>query len=304
MNITPSTYKDVPALACEANGLRARFLPEHGGKCASLVDLATGRELLEQAPGEQYLPLTYGGDYVAAECSAFDDMFPTIDACHYPDFPWQGALMPDHGEVCGLPWQHERTGAGLHLWVYSLRFGYRLDKWVEPGEGGLVIRYEARNLTPYPLDCLYAAHLMLAAERGAEIELPYAEGAACTVVFTDDPLMGGYGDKLPWREALAPTPGRDARLAYKLFFDAPPPAGWCRYRYADGTAFELTFDRQQLPYLALWANYGRFKGLYNVAFEPMTAAFDRPDIARLHRKNCVLPGNGVLRWQLGLRMVR
>ena len=44
MNITPSTYKDVPALACEANSLRARFLPEHGGKCASLVDLATGRE--------------------------------------------------------------------------------------------------------------------------------------------------------------------------------------------------------------------------------------------------------------------
>ena len=48
------------------------------------------------------------------------------------------------------------------------------------------------------------------------------------MVFTGGPPMGGYGDKLPWREALAPTPGQDARLAYQLCFDAPPPAGWRR----------------------------------------------------------------------------
>ena len=41
------------------------------------------------------------GDY---DASGFDECFPTIGACAYPEAPWQGVIAPDHGELWTLPW--------------------------------------------------------------------------------------------------------------------------------------------------------------------------------------------------------
>lgn len=84
-------YKDIFSLVLDTGRLRAAVLPENGGKLASLVDKESGTELLAQAAGKAYLPIGLDSSYVKGECSAFDDMFPTID-------PQEGGY-PDHGEV-------------------------------------------------------------------------------------------------------------------------------------------------------------------------------------------------------------
>ena len=98
MKIYKGTYKDIEAVIVETAKLKATFLPKYGAKLTSLKNKANGREYMAEAPGEKYRKLAYGGSYVAAECSAFDDMFPTIDPCICNDYPWQGAEYPDHGE--------------------------------------------------------------------------------------------------------------------------------------------------------------------------------------------------------------
>ena len=81
MKIYEGTYKDIEAVIVETAKLKACFLTKYGAKLTSLKDIRNGREFMAENPGETYQKLTYGGSYVNAECSAFDDMYPTIDPC-------------------------------------------------------------------------------------------------------------------------------------------------------------------------------------------------------------------------------
>ncbi len=310
MKITDTRYKDVDAVAVEADALRAVFLPACGAKLASLTDLRTGREFLVQAPGETYKKLSYDSDYVAAECSGCDDMFPTIDIWYYDRFPWQGARMPDHGEVAGLPWQTETEADGrLHMWVYGVRFPYRLDKWISVQDGSLLIEYAARNLSPFGMDFLWAAHTMVNAEPDAEIFVPYPDSAPATIVFSTDEKFGKPGHKVAWPFAIR----RDHTAVnlrsvgarslkgnnYKYYFDEPMPEGKFGYYYpSDRTRLTMEVPADTVPYLSFWINEGSFKDFFNIAPEPCTGSWDHPGAAKTRKQASVLPGNGEYKWHL------
>ena len=312
MKIYQGTYKDVEGLICETAEVRATFLPELGAKLTSLVGVKNGREYLEQDPGTSYRKPVYGGSYVAAECSAFDDMFPTIDAIISNEYPWVGVELPDHGEVYALKWECELLdasgcvtdryddAAAVHMWVYSVRFGYRLDKWIEEKDGAIHIRYKAENLTGFDFNYVYAAHCMVAAEEGVTLEVPFADGAAVTTVFSETGRIGKYGDKAVWPVTngldMSVFPAESDRDAYKYFFDEPAPGSECVCRYPDGSALHFGFDNVAMPWLGIWTNPGGFKGMHNIALEPSTGAFDRPDVAKLLRKNSILKGYGAQEW--------
>ena len=312
--ISQTKYKDVKAVSIESRLLKAVFLPLYGAKMASLIDKESGREFLVQADGRSYKKLAYTGDYVAAECSGFDDMFPNIDEYEYMDFPWVGTMMPDHGEVCGLPWEYEilESGNCLHFWVYSVRFAYRLDKWVRfEGDDEMTIEYEAKNLSPFDLDFIWAGHVMINAQQGAQITLPFKDGAKATCVFCSDESFAKAGDVLVWPQKSA-IDGGQAQLnvtgernldgrTYKYYFDEEASQGWCRYKYPDGTGLELKFDNSAVPYLGIWVNDGAFKGYHNIAFEPCTGTFDDPGRAKQHGQNSVLKEGGEYAWTISLK---
>jgi len=323
MKIYQGMYKDIEALICETAAVRAVFLPDYGAKLTSLIGKANGREFLEQDPGVTYRKPVYAGSYVEAECSAFDDMFPTIDTIISSEYPWEGVELPDHGEVYALKWEYEildKNGACLkadasgtdlfetaedegmtvHMWVYSVRFGYRLDKWIEEKDGALCIRYKVQNLTGFDLNYIYAAHCMVAAEEGVVLEVPYEKGAAATLIFNNSGLLGGYGAKVNWPVQngidFSVFPADTVEDAYKYFFDEPAPAGECVCRYPDGSVLRFGFDHIAMPWLAIWTNPGGFKGLHNIALEPCTGAFDRPDRAKEQGKHSVLKAYGQQEW--------
>jgi hypothetical protein len=307
VQITKENYKDIPALILDNGTLKLTFLPEYGGKLASMIDKRCNRELLLQTPNEKYLVQPYDGDYTTGECSAFDDMFPTIDPVAYPDFPWKNAVMPDHGEVCALPWKYTVDGDSVTMTVSGVRFPYTLTKTVTFEAADRVkITYTAENRSPYPMDYIYAAHLMINVEDGGEILLP--EAGKATWGFSRFPAEASYGDKLVWPTVkfsdgtsvdLSKTPAFDIDgNNYKFFLDEPLKAGWCGYRYADGSCFKLHFSPDELPAFCLWVNEGWFHGFRNIALEPCSAPYDRVDIARLHKASSVLPPFGKKEWTL------
>jgi hypothetical protein len=202
--------------------------------------------------------------YADAECSGFDDMFPTIDACYYETFPWAGMRLPDHGEVCGLPWAHEFRNDGFSLSVHGVRLPYLMRKSISfLDERTINIEYELKNMSCFPMDYIYAAHPMLNTEEGGEIITPFDQGAKGICVFSSDESMGGYGDGISWpliaRRGGSKKNGKlspafsPSGTTYKFYFSDPVPEGIFGYRYPD-ERLELRFDfsREELPYAGLW----------------------------------------------------
>lgn len=307
--IFQSKYKDMNAVTLESGILKVQFIPEFGGKMVSLVCKKSAREFLVQAKNSEYKTLKYDGDYVAAECSGFDDMFPSIDRVFYTSYPWKGVEIPDHGEVCGLPWDYAIADDELQMSVYGVRFPYKLEKRVRfESDSVLDINYKVTNLGGFDLDFLWAAHAMINAEAGGEILVPYQGQQNTTCVFSWDEGMEKYGQKMTWPETRRrdgcsqklnfTLPRNEKGNNYKFYFDDKMPAGWCAYKYKDGTALTMSFPPEKVPYLGIWVNEGSFHGFHNIALEPCTGSYDRPDLAKLHGQNSILCTRGEYTWFL------
>lgn len=313
MRIYPSRYKDQEALSIESERIAAQFLPGIGAKMCSLVYKPLDRELLVQAPGETYRLQPYDGIYVDGECSGFDDMFPTVDACHYEEYPWQGIRLPDHGEVWSLAWESAIQRDLLWFSVHGVRFPYHLEKWISfTAEDTLHIRYRLTNPTSFPFRFLWAAHIMLSLEEGCHLALPDGvRSVVCTLGQGGD--LGSYGDESPWPIVRLPDGReRDLRLLRprstgvleKYYVKGRMPEGWCTLRYPRSNfALTLSFPVDKVPYLGILPNEGIWRDMYNVFIEPATASYDRIDAAGLHNALSVVQGNAAYEWYLDIAVV-
>jgi hypothetical protein len=305
--IKRSTYKNKACYMLTGPGLSASVIPEPGGKVASLKDLGSGFEHMVQREGEVYRDQPYDGVYVNAECSGFDDMFPTIDTCHYESPPWKGTVLPDHGEVWSLPWEHEVRGETLHLRVRGVRLPYLLEKRVSIlAEKTLRLDYTLTNESAFDMDFLWAAHVMAAAEAGARIVVPRCCRTAMTA-FSTSGRMGRYGDSVPWPAFTGPD-GRHHRADIvrpptaadneKYYFRDPLDEGWCAVSSASGGVLALSFPVTTVPYLGVLLNEQGFDNRTNVFLEPCTATFDRVDVARLRRQCSSVKAGSRYEWHL------
>jgi hypothetical protein len=308
--IYDSSYKNQVGVTIESEALTAQFLPKVGAKIASLIYKPLGRELLVQRAGEAYRLQPYGGDYVAGECSGFDDMFPTIDACYYQAYPWDGTPVPDHGEVWSLPWEWRTDIGQLHFATNGVRFPYRLEKWISMTEPqSLHIAYRLTNLASFDFDFMWAAHMMINLEEGVELVLPPGvQRVVSRLSFRGG--LGHYGDEFTWPVATLPNGGnRDLRWlrpktvrdADKYFVKGKLPQGWCGLRYhQSGFTLSLSYPAEQVPYLGILPNEGGWQDLYNIFLEPCTASFDDLNVARLRGECSSVKARSVYEWYLNI----
>jgi hypothetical protein len=311
MKICKSRYKNIDALTLENECLKVQFTPEFGGKMLSLIHKKTSREILQQAKSPEYKVLDYDGEFVKAECSGFDDMFPTIDRVVYPDHPWKGVEMPDHGEVCGLKWEYDIKEDSIYMAVNGVRFPFKMEKWITfTGENSINIDYKATNNCYFNMDFLWTAHVMVDAGNGGEILLPYKDNQDARIAFTTDEKLGRFGDTVTWPQAR----DKDGRVrqvnivrsrdeedldALKYYFKGRMPEGWCGYRYKeDGTRLILSFPTDSVPYLGILTSK-----THGLILEPCTATMDRPDMAKLFNQNSVLMAKGTYSWYLKIQII-
>jgi hypothetical protein len=313
VTIIPSRYKDRDAFVLSSDAISATVIPSPGAKVASLVERSSGRELLVQRAGGAYRNRPYDGVYTDGECSGFDDMLPTIDECHYESHPWKGVRLPDHGEVWSLPWDHAVDGASLRLRVRGVRLPYLLEKRVSiPSDRTLRIDYTLSNETPFPIDFLWAAHVMAAIEEGAAILLPRCCRTALTVLSRSG-RMGRYGDAVSWPRFTAPDGTRhradvcrpdSVADMEKYYFRDALDEGWCAVRYPDGLLLALSFPVATVPYLGILLNEHAWDGRTNIFLEPCTASFDRPDAARLRGQCSTVGAGSTYTWHLCMTVDR
>ena len=304
MDIYRSSYKDCSALCLENDLLKVSVLPEIGGKIASIYVKKHNYEYLVQNPGRKYRHQEYNSDYISGECSGFDDMFPTIDACYYEEYPWKGTLLPDHGEVWSLEWDAAIGADTVSLKVDGIHMPYTLEKKISfLHEHTVRIDYRLINRSAFSMFFLWAAHMMINIEEGTRILLP-SEVQNITTVMSNSKRLGGYGSIQAWPEVSLPT-GEKERIDVsrsgmvcdmeKYYLADPLTEGWCSLEYPDGKLFSLEFPPEEVPYLGIlmnengWNNNGTWENLYSIFLEPCTSSFDRIDAARL-RNQCSMIG--------------
>lgn len=293
MELCNVRYKNKQGIRLRTARLECIVLPDEGGKMVSLRERLSGEELLAQAEGGVYKELTFNGSYIDSECSAFDDLFPTVD-------PWYNGEREyaDHGEVCRLPNAYiiRNDGmASLHLSVLSPFGDYVFRKSYKELEDGLEIAYEAENIGGKPLKAIWASHLMLKAREGEAVTLSGDDAYEAEFMFCEDASVAQAGTETKLRNGCAllrSAPWSRDGNAYKFYIKKPYTGS---FKYGN-----LTVRTENADYLGIWINNGRFKGMYNVAAEFCTGAYDTPGKAEERGADVTIPKGGTRKWKLFL----
>lgn len=274
--IYETKFKDRLAIAVETNKLIALFLPNDGGKMASLKRKYDGKELLAVKDGDTYKVLTEGGSYVESECSGFDDMFPTVDPYTPDGGRYKGVTYPCHGEVCRIPHEYEFLENQVDFFAKSKLFDVEYHKSVAvTNNGGFAIKYNIKNLGEEDFPFLWAGHIMLNGEDGMRVLTPFSEDTKTEFMFAS----GGYDkDALPKDHLMGYIPEKGA--TYKFYYLDKIPEGWFSLLYPDNSKLIFNYDKEVLPYLGIWLNNGEFQNIYTITPEPCNLPFDAPNRAK------------------------
>lgn len=294
LEVCNAQYKNKQGIKITTSKLESIILPAEGGKMVSLKERgADSRELLAQAEGEIYKDLTFNSGYVESECSGFDEMFPTID-------PWYNAEREyaDHGEVCRLPNAYtiskDKVGVSLKLSVLSPFEDYIFSKiYKESKDGGITIEYEVQNPKDKPLKAIWASHFMLQAEEGTEVRLADNRVYEVEFMFSEHADVAQRGTVTQIKngcELLRSVHKSESANAYKFYIKEP---------YTDDFRYgKIKIKCENVKYLGIWINNGCFKGMYNVAAEFCTGAYDTPGAAEANGADVTIPAGGTLKWKL------
>lgn len=311
--IYDTDYKGISAICLETANIRAIFLPNQGAKLCSLIWKRTGREYIYQGKTTRYQIAQYGQNYLLGECAGMDEMFPTIDACYYDHAPWEGIFLPDHGEVWALPWNYEVQEEKLIMMVKGVKLPYEL--WMSvavQNDDTLHMEYEARNLSTSPMEYIWAAHMMLAAEEGCRFEFA-ADLKKAYAVMSDSGTIGRPGDVFEYPYVKQENGamydasryrGNQADDYQKFYFADKLKAhqGWGRICYPDESKLTIAFPPKEVPYLGAIQAEGGSLNLRCMFLEPCTGAFDSLQKAREYGMNSVLGAEEKKRWSLDIKI--
>ncbi|MDQ6693358.1 MAG: hypothetical protein M3014_02920 [Chloroflexota bacterium] len=197
MQITATYYKGFEAYKIGTSVWEAVCVPQLGANIAEITHLATGRQWLWQNPRMPLAEHDYGCPYIQGSMSGFDECFPAIAAGPYPDMPFQGVAIPDHGEVWTSAWTVLVRGDALQLSVEGRSFPYRLERTFLVGDHEeMMLHYTLTNMGEAPLLYNWSSHPVFAASAGMRVLLE--EGASLLVEGSRGDRLGPQGSRLKW----------------------------------------------------------------------------------------------------------
>lgn len=276
--ILKTTWHNFPALALESEAMCVIIVPDLGAKIVSLYDKLHLREWLVP-PIRPVKQTAYGANFISQDMSGWDEMLPTIIACE-----WDGAQLPDHGEVWSIPWEQESAGDGLSLSIDGTAFPYHFVRsavLVAPGtlELGYWLTNTGQKAWPY----LWAAHPQFLAATDTQIVFP-PEVKQVVNVIENDPLWGREGERHTWPEAIG-ADGNAWRLdrvrlveshtCRKIYTPPEQPVSWAALvDHKRGCQLRLDWPADFAPYLGLWIDEGMYNTAPVAALEPSNGYYD------------------------------
>jgi len=306
--ISTDTLQGLERITVENERVRLSLLPQVGGKIVSLVLKQSEHEYLWSS-GRSYRQPPFDAHYIDHDISGLDECFPTIAEGFYPEEPWKGTHLADHGEVWTLPWETRIEGQRVSLSVSGIRFPYRLSKVLSLDENTVRIDYRLQNLSPFEFKYIWAAHPMLVATPETKIMLPGRprirtnwskhDRLGKLLYETTWPVAAGpSGESIDLSGAKSPTADQATK-----FFTTRLEEGWCGLRDAKtGHFIRLSFPVEKIPYVGVWINEGGWPSEqephYHIALEPATGCPDSLAVAIERNEHACIKGLTEQTWSL------
>lgn len=297
----------------ENAALQVVVVPEMGAKIVSLLDKRNQVEWLVGPGKRPFEPAPYGAVFTDQDMSGWDEMFPTINACSYPDPGSERVIqLPDHGEVWALPWQRIVTGnPTLSFSVEGRALPYELSREIAfEAEAMLRFTYQVTNRSDAPISALWAAHPQFTTGSNARIILPPDISKLLNVM----PEEFGWGPPetlVEWHEAA-----RDDGTIFQLDEVGPPERNQAKKFYVPPhtRAFwvtvlrepsedwiSLSWDPDEIPYLGIWIDEGYISDESVIAPEPATGFYDTLTLAVENGCHMVIEPGKSISWSLLVR---
>jgi hypothetical protein len=316
VHITETQLDGGSALKLETEALRMLVVPGRGAKIRSLVDKRTGHEYLWSNPQPPDRRPMYGDYYPDCDTSGWDECFPTISEVFYPEPPWTGILVPDHGEVWALPWSWESQGDILRLWVHGVRFPYRFERSMDFSDPDrVVVTYVVQNFAPFEFKCFWSMHPTFNVTPATRILLP-PQSRVRVELSTDDRLglfLAEHAwpmtvDRLGQEVDMSLMGSIDQGFGDKLF-TTPLSEGWAAFTDPSTQQYlAFTFCRHEVPHVGICANRGAWsaggKPYFALMLEPCNGWPDRLDLAMTRGRHITVPALGQWSWSVALHIGR
>jgi hypothetical protein len=265
----------------ENDAIRMDVWPQFGGKVSSIVDKADHFDLLFSYPMELPEGPSYDTAYVDHWYCGWDECFPTVGACAYPNHPYGNVPVPDHGELWGIPTSSAVPARdGITTVWHGLRFGYQLTRTLHLEDASIVAEYSLTNLSPFEFRFVWAQHALMS--MNVPVELGAGEARHFRLSHN---AQGEVIDKEylwpnePGGEDLSHLVGLPAKQGWKSFSAAPIESEWeIRYPSRDRSVriSYSSVDGLQ-AFWGVWIGTGGWGGHNHFAIEATTGCYDQVD---------------------------
>jgi galactose mutarotase-like enzyme len=317
-------YQDFDALVLGNELTKVCVVPELGGKITSIQHVPTQREWLWRNPYIQAQPVVYDASFVEIyDTGGLDECFPAVAGETYPDDPWKGSLIPDHGELWCQPWdvrviESSTKKIALGMGCHGVRFPYRFERMLTISSQSANIRldYSVTNFSNFVMPFVWSIHPILNIEEGMRVVLP-AGVKRVRIDSTTYRDLGEEGDQLDWPLAkiaehqsldLSRVRAKGYGQAHKLY-SLPIIAGEMVETALvdkDGAhSFTFRFGADEITHVGVWMNFGGWSGsgsehYYNLGLEPCIGGRDSLLNAKQLEEYAFLPAKGSRNWSLEL----
>lgn len=276
------------------------LVPLYGARVVSLKDLASGREWLDgwaPAASRRLHPPHQPGEFMTSPLAGLDECIPTIARGRVA-----GRDLPDHGEAWETPAPVEPEAAARGELVSSWKLrSLPLDftRRVTLSGGTVRFAYSLTNRSSRPTPFLWAWHALFSLRRGDRLELSPRIKKVVT----------RRGQPRPWPRAF---PGCDlsvgdvaaSGLSHFKGFLGPLADGAATIHGARGSSLVLRWPAAIHPYIGLYINRGRSRGLHQWAVEATNVRADGlHDVVRDKSPRHWLAPHETREWLLTARLV-
>jgi hypothetical protein len=236
-------------------------IPEDGARISVLK--YAGHDLLTTNPPAFKPPDRFYGEYETRSVYGYDDCFPTVDPCIYPEEQFG---CRDHGELCWKEWKVQTKGNSLICYTDCLRPEVTFKRMLEFTGNKLTWKFEVVNVSDKKLSFLHVMHALLPLKKIQYIKIPESGK------ITDEINSVNLG--LKSTHELAQSLLTRQSGIYEMLLLKEISDGSVKLGFKNGLTLHISFDIKLFPTIGIWwnnAGYPEEEGLQRkeCAFEPI-----------------------------------
>ena len=208
-------------------------------------------------------PDKFCGEYETRPVYGYDDCFPSVDPCIFPDEQFE---CRDHGELCWHEWQVQTADNCLICITECLKPRVVFKRILEFVKNKLIWRFEVTNASDKKIAFLHVMHPLLPLEEIQSIKLP-GFGKIIEEIKLVDPCLKNAHEVA---NHLFSIQSGD----YEMLLLKEISEGSIKLGFQNSLTLHISFDHKLFPTIGIWWNktgYPNEEGVRRIecAFEPI-----------------------------------